>query len=218
MESVVVAAFDVGSVNCDHCVLEARVDPETGAPEIIPLALDLYPASKVPSERVQVLKQRFAKEAELFSRVNEFCVETQVPMMFSESRLRTMTPGQAEGMRKASAANAVAYGIAQNIMGMLSTAYPSATVSSVSPKAKFTELGLVRPKNKSSRKTRMRHFMHCWLKQRAQSRDERWTPFVRKYISEEKRDDMADCFVAALGRIVRLVSKQIDLRRVRKKK
>lgn len=212
---MVECAIDIGEDNTSHCVLEAYINEETGAPCIAPVALELYPVSKIPNERSLALKRRFEAEPS-FHDVDEFGVEVQVPMLMPENKLRAMAPAVAAGIRKAATGNIVAYGIAQNALGVLTQAYPKAVVTSVSPKEKFKDLGLSCPKSKPRRKTRAKHFFHTWLYYKRA--DPLWRKFTEKYISHPKRDDMADSFCTALGRIIRRVAKSIDLRKVGNKR
>ncbi len=211
---IVECAIDIGEENTAHCVLEAYIDPESGVPRIAPVDLDLYAVSRVPNERALALKRRF-EAVPAFARVDEFGVELQAPAMVPESMLSRMAPGAAAGIRKAAAGNIVAYGIAQNAIGLLTQAYPDAHVTSISPKEKFKDLGLSRPKSKSRRKTRTKHFFHAWLHHKRA--DPLWHSFTAKYISHPKRDDMADAFTACLGRIIRRVASKIDLRRLKRR-
>ncbi len=208
---IVEAAIDIGTVNTAHCVLAAEVDASTGLPVIIPLDLALYPISDVAAERAKKLIERFDDCADLFSKVQEFDVEQQVPTLHG---IEELDPKAQAGMRKAHAANVVAYGLAQAAMGVLTQKYPKAKVVSISPRSKFTLLGIHMPKSKPRKKTRARHFMHEWLF--ANARNKLWHPFIDKYISEDKRDDMADAFCTALGKIMEKIAKKIDLRRVKR--
>ncbi len=213
-----VIAFDIGHTNTSHCALGARVKPN-GRIRIEPLSLETYAVGRDAAERPAAIVARLRQERALLDRIHDFSVEQQVPVLPPEAQLRRMAPGAAHGVRHSHAANVVAYGIGQALIGSLQQAYPERLVHSVSPQHKFGVLGLHRPSSKPRRKTRATHFFHAWLMHHAHKK--RWQPFVQRFTTRAdgalrtKRDDPADAFCAALARLFEILAQNIDLRRVR---
>lgn len=214
-----VAAFDVGATHTCHCALGAQVKPNGGI-RIIPLGMDVYPIGKEASERAQVIVDRVRQEKKLFDQIHDFNVEQQVPVLPPEHMLRKLNPKAAQGVRNSHAANVVAYGISQTLIGSLKQAYPDRIVNSISPQHKFSVLGVHRPAEKPRRKTRATHFFHSWLLHHAHKK--RWQPFIKKFLTmddvgklRKKRDDPSDAFMTALARLFQILAQNIDLRKVK---
>lgn len=213
-----VVAFDVGSTHSSHCALGAKVKPNGGI-RILPLGMGAYPISKEASERAEITVDRIKADKDVYDMVHDFNVEQQVPVLPPEHMMRKMNPKAAQGVRDSHAANVVAYGISQNLIGSLKQAYPDRIVNSVSPQHKFGILGIHKPVSKQRRKTRATHFFHSWLLHHAHKK--RWQPFIKKFTTKDdgelrkKRDDPSDAFCTALARLFEILAKNIDLRKVK---
>lgn len=209
-----VVAFDVGETHTAHCALAAVTKPKGGI-RIEPIDLDMYPLSKDASERPGAVVEQLSKRFPILDTMDAFDVEQQAPIVVPPWKSKLMDPKMREALERSYAGNIVAYGIAQNMQGALKMAYPNKPVNSVSPQHKFPVLGIHKPVTKSRRKTRTRAFLHSWL--RVHAHKKRWRPFIDKFASHPKGDDMGDAFCAALARLFEIIASWIDVRRIRKK-
>lgn len=216
LKRVAVSAFDVGEDNTAVCAMAATTKPEGGI-QIEPINLDRYPLGKDASERSDELVRKFRVEQQFLGEMNIIGVEQQVPVTIPKWKRQGMDPAQSAALDRAYAGNIKAYGIACNAIGALKMAYPTVDVRSVSPEFKWKGLGIHKPRgSKSRRKTRARAFCHSWLK--AHAHLPQWRTFVRKFIDEEKGDDLADAFCTCLALLFDVLCQSIDARKIRAKK
>lgn len=209
-----VVAFDVGETHTAHCALAAVTKPKGGI-RIEPIDLDMYPLSKDASERTGAVVEQLTLRLPMLDTIDVFDVEQQAPIVVPPWKAKMLDPKMREALERSYAGNIVAYGIAQNVQGALKMAYPNKPVNSVSPQHKFPVLGIHKPVTKARRKTRTRAFLHSWLLVHAHKK--RWRPFIDKFASHPKGDDMGDAFCAALARLLEIIASWIDIRRIRKK-
>lgn len=217
-QPIVVCSVDFGPKSFSYWIGQLT-DPgagETSACAVKFLAWRKFPLSDDSKLRETEMIRQVIQNEPYFYQVTHWVLELQNPTNFmSPSMVRKIASA---GNRSiwARCGNAITYGLARSMKTAIEATRAARNLTPVPidfahPRRKFTVFGLERPPTKHGRKAKMVRFIRAFLRH-YHGQFRQWKTW---FDSLDKQDDAADSAGMGLAKMIDLVAKQVDLRKLK---